>query len=80
MAENENPFITYLDTKRVIKICTIFACACAVIMIGFLTSPSENKGFTAILAILGLLIVCIGMVAYVWADFVEWKKDKKDVA
>lgn len=80
MEENENPFITYLDKKRIIKICSIFVCAWGIVMVGFFNSPPENKEFSGILAILGLLIVCIGMVAYVWADFVEWKKDKKDVA
>ena len=78
--ENDNSFIAYLDKKRVIKICLIFVCAWIIVMVGFFNSPSENKGFTAILAILALLIVYVGMVAYVWADFVEWKKDKKDVA
>lgn len=76
MEENENPFIVYLDKKRIIKICSIFVCAWVIVMVGFFNSPSENKGFSGSLAILAMLIVCVGIVVYTWADFIEWKKYK----
>lgn len=79
MGENKSLFADYFDMKRAIKTVLVFALFIAVVVLTVLTSPLENKEFVIVVSTLMLCLAGCGMVAYTWADFAEWKKDKNNV-
>jgi len=76
--QSKNAFADYLDV-RYKKIILIFACLIVLIMIGALTSPSENKELVMVVSSTVLLALSgVVMAIYTWADFAKWKKDLKN--
>ena len=74
--QKKDTFADYLDIKRAIKIILVFALFLALVVLTVLTSPLENKGFLFFSGMLMFCLAGVGMIAYTWADFVEWKKLK----
>lgn len=77
MDKNKASFSDYLE-MRYKKIILVFVCMISFVMIMALASPLENKEFVMVVALFMFCLSGVGIIAYTWADFIEWKKGKNN--